>query len=615
MLKTCPESQLECFEIDCGSELIADIVGVACHVMGHPEALAALEWQGDKIIVAIEGRQWTAVARELGSYSRVKIVNTSDALRDLATPPHAAASCAPSSPTSERFEQSVTIALPISCVEALRHLIEMASANGITVIGLRTAALKGAPVSAHLPFVGRQLIDDHPKLLVCLRGPNCGETLRRILGPGDPTLAKRTDPDSVNAKFGSAIVLPSISTLSLKTNLDFAFPPELARSLLHYSKLADYCIDISLPVLKQEIFGTIVGVLIRRLGSVHRIRCTERSRVLVECTCERKPDLSAQWLVEAVKTASFQRDRQQGWPTPSREVDVLDSAKFVVYEAQESTAHTFSSAAVRKTVEIENIVMAVFGDNAEDVATPVEDLCTFFDAPAIIARENEIPPAASTIELIGLEVRATVKLSTAQKEALVESLSVSYGANKLNGDRRFSKTFVCACVFRGKVGCHETIKEFITTRWRNRALVRGDVLFTGDADGANKIITTIMPGCSLQPLAFATTSPVGLERYIGLLEHLWLGIIPHTLSVTKVIEELGRSGYGIKDVVVLSANEAHEAVDIIIGQDCQDGFDVHREETDRIWINIERIAGSDSPSSLFLYEIATLLGATAWCSS
>ncbi|KAF4702827.1 hypothetical protein FOZ63_005711, partial [Perkinsus olseni] len=454
MLRTCLESQLECFEIDCGSDgvLTPEASRAAYCVLGHPDALIASEWQGDRIITAIKRQDWAFVARELGSYTCVRKVDSSDAVGHLTALPHATCLGAPS--PSEKFEQSVTITMPISCGEALRYLIEVASTSGIRVIGLRTAALRGDPQNAPLPFVGRQLLDEHPKLVVCFRGPNCGDTLRRILGPSDHNLAKRTDPDSVNAKFTTGIVLPSISPVRLKSNLDFAFPPGpcscsvAKRSLLHYHELADYSVDLFLPQLRQHDVGTLLGILVRRLGGVQRIDCREKGRVSIECTCERRPELSAQWLKDAFETASFGCDRQRGWPNPSVDIGLFSEAQFRVTELGDSTTQNSTRQAVEKeAAELEDLVMTIFSDNAESLASPVEDFCIFFDAPAIEVREGEILTVASTIELVGVDVRVCENLNEVQKGVLEQSLSLCYGSSNRKHNL-FSKNFVCNCAFR-----------------------------------------------------------------------------------------------------------------------------------------------------------------------
>ncbi|KAF4697021.1 hypothetical protein FOZ60_013372 [Perkinsus olseni] len=349
MLRTCLESQLECFEIDCGSDgvLTPEASRAAYRVLGHPDALIASEWQGDRIITAIKRQDWAFVARELGSYT-------------------CGANCSTST-----LNWSFAFADPTAATLCASYWDQV--------------------------------------IIAWLRGQT---------------------PDSVNAKFTTGIVLPSISPVRLKSNLDFAFPPGpcscsvAKRSLLHYHELADYSVDLFLPQLRQHDVGTLLGILVRRLGGVQRIDCREKGRVSIECTCERRPELSAQWLKDAFETASFGCDRQRGWPNPSVDIGLFSDAQFRVTELGDSTTQNSTRQALEKeAAELEDLVMTIFSDNAESLASPVEDFCIFFDAPAIEVREGEILTVASTIELVGVDVRVCDNLNEVQKGVLEQSLS------------------------------------------------------------------------------------------------------------------------------------------------------------------------------------------------
>ncbi|KAF4664157.1 hypothetical protein FOL47_005271 [Perkinsus chesapeaki] len=608
MLRNCPIDQLECFHVHSEESLSSEAMRVICSVLAHSKALNALVWQGDRILIAIDRREWTFVSRELGANPRIKKLVNKEAVEKLSTNHHA--TCKSCSIPSSKFEQSVTIAVPLCCGEALKCLTEVANANGISIIGLRTAALDAEEArKGPLPFVGRQILGEG-RLLVCFRGPNCGETLRRILGPNDFNLAQRTDPHSINAKFDTGIVLPSISSSSLKANLDFAFPPGScscdgsSQSLLHYFSAEDYVIEISLPELNQEMVGVLIGVLLRRLGHVRRMYRSGQDRVIVECSSEGKPELSSEWLTGAISEARFERDRQAGWAGPPIDRSPFEAARFVVKEQSGPKAE--SRRAHIEQPELERVVMAVYGDDAEGLASPIEDLCTYFGVAATAERLGEIPAPASTMELLSFELCATEDLEESQRAVVAKNLTVRYGPNKDPADR-FSKSFICLCILQGRLGTSKVIQEFITTKWRNRALVRGDVLFTNDGEAAERIISSLMGMCTLEPVGRRSKSIIGLQRFQGLINEVWLGLIPHTNAMLKAVRELNNAGYSITNLILLPENETVEAVKTITHRDAEDGFYNRDGEADRLWIKVERGAEADDPS-FPLYEVISLLG-------
>lgn len=87
--------------------------------------------------------------------------------------------------------------------EALAAVLEEAYDEGLAVVGLRMAFPDDSVAQTVTSAAMRNAIrDGRPVLLVAFRGPHALNIWRSMLGPADPALARRTDPASLNARFG-----------------------------------------------------------------------------------------------------------------------------------------------------------------------------------------------------------------------------------------------------------------------------------------------------------------------------------------------------------------------------------------------------------------------------
>eukprot|EP00929_Paragymnodinium_shiwhaense_P105041 TRINITY_DN6992_c0_g5_i1.p1 TRINITY_DN6992_c0_g5~~TRINITY_DN6992_c0_g5_i1.p1 ORF type:complete len:1721 (+),score=462.82 TRINITY_DN6992_c0_g5_i1:53-5215(+) len=86
---------------------------------------------------------------------------------------------------------------------ALGAVLQEAQAEGLMIAGIRLIFPgPSAADSVHSASLRASLRVGGPVLAVALRAPHALAIWRRVLGPADPELARRTDPDSINARYG-----------------------------------------------------------------------------------------------------------------------------------------------------------------------------------------------------------------------------------------------------------------------------------------------------------------------------------------------------------------------------------------------------------------------------
>ncbi|CAD7968715.1 unnamed protein product [Amoebophrya sp. A120] len=107
------------------------------------------------------------------------------------------------------YEQSCAVV--VKNASLLGELILQALRKGLYVCALRTVYLTEEMTSiaaldspaGHIPSILKHHLDPKQKnIVIAFRGPDCVELIREIVGPS-PEIARRTDPKSLNARFGA----------------------------------------------------------------------------------------------------------------------------------------------------------------------------------------------------------------------------------------------------------------------------------------------------------------------------------------------------------------------------------------------------------------------------
>eukprot|EP00913_Durusdinium_trenchii_P005325 g4970.t1 len=129
---------------------------------------------------------------------------------DLFRRPLALWSFEPGSATNldiEPLEETLCVALFTKKLredpEILETVLREIDVQGLTLVGLRLVIPDLVSASAAVPVSLKAAVKPHEEaLLLALRGPHALALWRVMLGPSDPVLARQTDPQSLNAKFG-----------------------------------------------------------------------------------------------------------------------------------------------------------------------------------------------------------------------------------------------------------------------------------------------------------------------------------------------------------------------------------------------------------------------------
>lgn len=170
---------------------------------------------------------------------------------------------------------------------SLSAVISDAYEEGISVVGMRMIfpddkSAQSAPSAA----LRSSVRGGQPLMLLALRGPHALSVWRSMLGPADPLLARRTDPESLNARFGglnrneSLAAVPPSSLSRAQCDVAWAFGGRLdsngcadvgsLRERLHaisIPSLVTFAIEFPSPIPFSSA-GSILGGLQMRLGHV-----------------------------------------------------------------------------------------------------------------------------------------------------------------------------------------------------------------------------------------------------------------------------------------------------------------------------------------------------------
>ncbi|CAE8588383.1 unnamed protein product [Polarella glacialis] len=155
--------------------------------------------------------------------------------------------------------------------------------EGLCLAGLRLATPDFAAAQAPAAVVQRGAIRaGEAVLLLAIRGPHALGLWRSLLGPTDPQLARRTDPSSLNARFGgesrdealapappsSAARAAAAVVWAFGGRVDAASPSQPSGPVhaLQISPLRTYSLEISGPPLAFATTGALLGGLLLRAG-------------------------------------------------------------------------------------------------------------------------------------------------------------------------------------------------------------------------------------------------------------------------------------------------------------------------------------------------------------
>lgn len=181
---------------------------------------------------------------------------------------------------SETFCLALKPCSPVGGVSPLAVLLEELAQEGLTVVGIRSVNLSDTTALANVSVSLRAALKpDEVALLLAVRGPHAVAIWRSMLGPSDPLLARRTDPLSLNARFGGqtrteALAHPPPSQAArAQSDAAWAFggradPTSLALpsgplSLLHFQRPRAYSISIKGPLHFAGAAALLSGLVLR----------------------------------------------------------------------------------------------------------------------------------------------------------------------------------------------------------------------------------------------------------------------------------------------------------------------------------------------------------------
>ena len=168
---------------------------------------------------------------------------------------------------------------------ALRAILEELEDEGLTLVGMRLAFPEPKSEHAVVSTAFRAVVRaGHPVLLLAVRGPHALSIWRTLLGPSDPQLARRTDPASLNARFGGqgrdevAALAPSSSIARAQADMAWAFggridakSPALPKDAVHAVVLAaprTYALALVGGPVTFAAVGSLLGGLLLRAGRI-----------------------------------------------------------------------------------------------------------------------------------------------------------------------------------------------------------------------------------------------------------------------------------------------------------------------------------------------------------
>jgi hypothetical protein len=103
---------------------------------------------------------------------------------------------------SKHFFGSSTCILVMRQRTHLQLFLRLITENGLYLSGMRTIYPTQEQIDKSPSILKSQLTGFQANLIIAVRGPNAFELVRDLIGP-TPEIARRTDPESLNAKFGS----------------------------------------------------------------------------------------------------------------------------------------------------------------------------------------------------------------------------------------------------------------------------------------------------------------------------------------------------------------------------------------------------------------------------
>ncbi|CAJ1450466.1 unnamed protein product [Effrenium voratum] len=197
----------------------------------------------------------------------------------------------------EVLEETICVAFQKLEPEILEVVLQELAAQGLQVVGLRLLRPASSAASARSAgsVVGisvglRAALAAEKVLLLALRAPHALQLWRAMLGPSDPALARQTDPESLNARFGGQSRAEALALAPSGKAADVvwafggrseAFLGEATQALHAIQVLQPkvYCLELS--EVDVSCCGTALCAAALRSGRLLDLRGCGESRVLV----------------------------------------------------------------------------------------------------------------------------------------------------------------------------------------------------------------------------------------------------------------------------------------------------------------------------------------------
>lgn len=439
---------------------------------------------------------------------------------DLFRRPLALWSFEPGSATNldiEPLEETLCVALFTKKLredpEILETVLREIDVQGLTLVGLRLVIPDLVSASAAVSVSLKAAVKPHEEaLLLALRGPHALALWRVMLGPSDPVLARQTDPQSLNAKFGgenrseALAFAPPSSLGKAAADVAWAFGGRieaeeaiLPKEPLHGMQVAApkiYAFEISGP-LSFTSSGPLMGALLLRCGRVLNIEGAG-PRLVVHAMRQGGADF-----LKHCKLSPPPGDLQAGLPGRNLAVATLESSISVAGHEVRPLAELLQppppipEVSTDEVDEVEPEVLILGLRPQSGLASPLLLQATL---EALSHKfQQEEPGAFSSLELLGVRL---VDLDTLSSMSGADSALRTTTSMALQGFRSFAQVarhaldeasnywwssasggeaiehgVVSLICLRGENAIRR-FKNFLVREWTLTAATSGEVLFS-----------------------------------------------------------------------------------------------------------------------------------------